>query len=159
MNFYTEVIAKDPRFHSTEPVHDLALLEPVTRAAVLAVIADAEADGIHLMAWETYRSKERQLMLYEQKATKLKNVGVHHYGLAGDFVRLVKGKPSWEGDFSIILRLAMKHKLICGADWGQPKAKHTFIDPGHVQRCSLARQNALFGGKWYPAADYDPYLD
>lgn len=157
MSFYTDVIAKDARFHSTAAVHDLALLEPVTRAAVMAIIADAKAEGIDLMAFETYRSTERQLMLYNQKATKLKNVGVHHYGLACDLVKSINGQPSWKGDFSFMTALAKKHGLISGNDWGQPKVKHSFIDPDHVQRCSLAKQQALFAGTWYPSADYSPY--
>lgn len=157
MSFYTDTIAHDPRFHSTAAVHDLALLEPVTRTAVQAIIADAKAQGIALMAFETYRSTERQLMLYKQGATKLKNVGVHHYGLACDLVRDIGGQPSWKGDFSFLTALAKKHKLISGNDWGQPKIKHTFIDPDHVQRITLGKQPELFAGSWYPAATYDPY--
>jgi hypothetical protein len=49
-NFYTDVIKKDSRFGSLKPIHDLALLEPVTRTLVLAIIADAAAAGIKLMA-------------------------------------------------------------------------------------------------------------
>lgn len=157
MSFYVEVIQKDPRFHSTAAVHDLALLEPVTRAAVLAIIADAKAEGIDLMAFETYRSTERQLMLYNQKATKLKNVGVHHYGLACDLVKSIGGQPSWKGSFDFLLPLAKKHGLISGLNWGQPNVKHSFIDADHVQRCSLAKQQALFASTWYPDAAYDPY--
>ena len=48
-NFYTDAIRKDARFASLQPIHDLALLEPVTRSKVLAIIADAAAAGIKLM--------------------------------------------------------------------------------------------------------------
>ena len=44
-NFFTDVIKKDPRFHSTNRISDIALLEPVTRAAVQAVISDAAAQA------------------------------------------------------------------------------------------------------------------
>lgn len=157
MSFYTDVILKDARFKSTSAVHDLALLEPVTRAAVQSIIADAKAAGVALMAFETYRSKERQLMLFKQGATKLKNVGVHHYGLACDLVRDIGGQPSWKGDFTFLTALCKKHGLISGNDWGQPKIKHTFIDPDHVQRCTLGKQPELFAGTWYPGPDYNPY--
>ena len=60
MSFYTDIIQKDPRFHSINRVQDLALLEPITRAAVLSIILDAKADGINLMVFETYRSQELQ---------------------------------------------------------------------------------------------------
>ena len=81
-----------------QPIHDLALLEPVTRSKVLAIIADAAAAGIKLMAYETYRSQAWQTKLDHQRATKLKTVGVHHYGLACDLVKDIAGEPSWKGD-------------------------------------------------------------
>jgi hypothetical protein len=62
-NFYTDVIRKDARFGSLQPIHDLALLEPVTRSKVLAIIADAAAARIKLMAYETFRSQARQTKL------------------------------------------------------------------------------------------------
>jgi hypothetical protein len=53
-NFYTDVIRKDARFGSLEPVHDLALLEPVT---VQEGAGHHRRHGIKLMAYETFRSK------------------------------------------------------------------------------------------------------
>ncbi len=156
-NFYTDVIQKDARFHSTKRVSDAALLEPATRAAVQAVIHDAAAHGIKLMIYETYRSQERQLELFNQHASQLKNVGVHHYGLACDVVKDVNGEPSWKGDFSFLASLAKAHGLIWGGDWGTPNVHHSFQDNDHVQRCSVADQAKLFRGEWYPAANYNPY--
>jgi hypothetical protein len=46
------------------------------------------------------------------EATKLKTVGVHHYGLACDLVKDIAGEPSWKGDFAFLGRLAKKHRLI-----------------------------------------------
>ena len=159
-NFYQDVISKDPRYHTTKPVNDKMLLEPVTREAVLAIIADAKSlHGIDIDTFETYRSKERQELLFKQKATKLKTVGVHHYGLAADFVKIIAGEPSWKGDFSFLVALCKKHGLISGSTWGQPKVKHTFVDPGHVQRITLQRQPTLFNLTWYPSESYSPYLD
>lgn len=111
-NFYTDVIRKDPRFKSLDPIHDLALLEPVTRELVAEIIAAAALLGIKLMPYETYRSQARQSKLFAQKATKLAKVGVHHYGLACDLVKDVGGQPSWKGDFKFLGRLAKTHKLI-----------------------------------------------
>jgi hypothetical protein len=156
-NFYTDVIRKDTRFGSLDPIHDLALLEPVTRDLVLAIIAEAAEGGIKLMVYETFRSQVRQTMLFKQKATKLKKVGVHHYGLACDLVKDVGGQPSWKGGFKFLGRLAKKHKMIWGGDWGSPGVKHSFVDSVHVQRCTIPRQRTLFAGTWYPADDYDPY--
>jgi LAS superfamily LD-carboxypeptidase LdcB len=95
-NFYTDVLKKDARFKSTDPIDDLGLLEPVTRKLVKQIIAAAAQDGIKLMVYETYRSQARQTKLFNQGATKLKTVGVHHYGLACDLVKNVGGQPSWK---------------------------------------------------------------
>jgi hypothetical protein len=111
------------------------------------------------MIYETYRSQNRQQELFNQGATKLRAVGVHHYGLACDIVRVVSGEPSWKGDFSFMGHLAQSCGLIWGGDWGAPNIKHSFIDSVHVQRCTVARQGDLFAGRWYPDETYNPYDD
>jgi hypothetical protein len=156
-NFYTDTIRNDPRFDSIDPIHDLALLEPVTREKVQQIIADAAVQGIKLMAYETYRSQDRQTALYNQGATQLKEVGVHHYGLACDLVKDINGSPSWKGDFKFLAKLAKKNGLIWGGDWGKPTVKPKLYDAVHVQRCTVARQKALFKDTWYPDDSYDPY--
>ena len=158
-NFYTDVIEKDSRFDTTDRIADMSLLEPSTRQRVEAIIAEAKSQGIELMIFETYRSQARQLQLFNQGATQLQTVGVHHYGLACDIVKCINGEPSWKGDFSFLGTLAKKHGLIWGGDWGSPSAKHTFFDYDHVQRCSVGDQQALFNGGWYPDQNYDPCAD
>lgn len=158
-NFFVDVLSVNPYFTTTDPVGDLSLLEPETRRRVEALIADAASEGVALMAFETFRSKERQQLLFEQKVTKLQTVGVHHYGLACDIVRNVGGHPSWKGDFAILGRLARKHGLVWGGDWGRPDVTPSFVDPVHVQRCPVSRQKALFAGSWYPDDAYDPWSE
>jgi hypothetical protein len=156
-SFYTDVISKDSRFNSVQPIGTPDLLEPITRQLVQSIITDAAALGINLMPFETYRSRERQEMLFNEGATQLKTVGVHHYGLACDLVRVLNGEPSWKGDFSLLGRLAYKYGLIWGGDWGNPTIHHSFVDDVHVQRCALGRQQVLFSGSWYPDLNYNPY--
>jgi hypothetical protein len=158
-NFYTDVIIQDSRFNSAKKISDPELLEPATRDRVMAIIADAAANGLKLMIFETYRSQARQLALFNQGATKLKQVGVHHYGLACDIVKDIAGQPSWKGDFSLLGDLGRHHGMIWGGDWGTPGSKHSFVDADHVQRCSIGRQASLFGGDWYPNDNYNPYDD
>jgi D-alanyl-D-alanine carboxypeptidase len=158
-NFYADVILKDARVNSTKRVADPNLLEPITRQMVDAIILDANAHGMELMIFETYRSQARQEQLFSQGATKLRTVGVHHYGLACDMVKVIDGEPSWKGDFSLLGQLAHAHGLIWGGDWGDPTKPHSFIDAVHVQRCTIARQAALFRGEWYPDESYNPYRD
>ncbi|MFZ1049470.1 MAG: hypothetical protein WAN41_02170, partial [Candidatus Sulfotelmatobacter sp.] len=95
-NFYTDVISKDTRFESVSRVSDPSLLEQSTRQLVAGIVSAAGQMGIELMIYETYRSEERQQDLFNHGATKLRTVGVHHYGLACDIVRVVNGEPSWK---------------------------------------------------------------
>ena len=63
MSFYTDVIQKDPRYHSTECIRDLDLLEPWMRAAVVKFENIAKSMGHQLVATETFRSSARQEQL------------------------------------------------------------------------------------------------
>jgi hypothetical protein len=157
--FYTDVISADTRFSSVNRVADSSLLEPMTRRLVEGLVASAQQMGIEVMIYETYRSQNRQQELFENGASKLRAVGVHHYGLACDIVRVVSGEPSWKGDFSFLGQLSRSSGLIWGGDWGDPGIKHSFIDSVHVQRCTIARQGCLFAGVWYPDNTYNPYAD
>lgn len=153
MNFYTDIIQKDPRYSSVGRCTDTSLLEPVTRAAVLAIVDAAAKLGLPVIVFETYRSEDRQLALFNSGVSKLKTVGVHHYGLACDLVRVAGGEPTWKVDYSFLGPLAKAQGLTWGGDWGTPGERHTFMDSDHVQRCTLADQNALFAGTWYPDTD------
>jgi hypothetical protein len=149
-NFYTDVIQKHPDFNSLMNVRDLALLEPATRDAVQMIQSDARGMGINLLITETYRSRARQSLLFRQGATQLETVGVHHYGLAADFCKLIGGQASWAGDWSFLRDLAEKHGMISGLDWGSHGVRHGFVDPDHVQRVKVDQQPELFAGRWYP---------
>lgn len=105
-NFYTDVISGDARFESVNRVSDPSLLEPSTRQLVMGIISAAHGMGIELMIHETYRSQDRQQELFNPGATKLRTVGVHHYGLACDIVPVIADEPSWKGDFSFLGYLA-----------------------------------------------------
>ena len=157
--FYTDVISKDARFGSLTRVADPSVLEHGTRQLVERIISASQQMGIEVMIYETYRSQDRQQQLFNSGASKLRTVGVHHYGLACDIVRSVGGEPCWKGDFTFLGQLAQSCALIWGGDWGAPQIKHSFIDSVHVQRCSVARQGDLFAGVWYPDETYNPYND
>jgi hypothetical protein len=158
MSFYTDVIQQNPTFASADRIDDLGLLEPVTRQAIQAILASANAAGTPLLVFETYRSEQRQQMLFQQGATKLQNVGVHHYGLACDLVKNIGGQPSWKGDFSFLKALAEANGLIWGGDWGNGHVVHSFQDDDHVQRINVADQSKLFNLSWYPDDAYRPEI-
>jgi hypothetical protein len=146
-----DVICRDPRFHSPTECRDILLLEPVTRAAVAAIIDGAAAQGIALRISETYRSPARQQMLFRAGKSRLEKAGTHGYGIACDFFKLVDGEASWAGDWTFLANLADKHGMISGLDWGAPKIAHDWVDPDHIQRCTVENETALFAGAWYPS--------
>ncbi|HET6384383.1 MAG TPA: M15 family metallopeptidase [Armatimonadota bacterium] len=150
-NFYTDVIRVSPHYRTPYRISDPQLLEPATRRKVEAILKDAAAHGVMLGIYETYRSEERQERLFQQGASQLRHVGVHHYGLACDIVYLVDGEPSWKGDFGLLGHLARAHGLVWGGDWGHPGRPTGFPDQDHVQRCAVWQQADLFRGGWYPA--------
>lgn len=143
-SFYTDVITKNPFFRRPDRVSTTSLLEYGTLERVQAILQEAERRGERFMVYETYRSKERQALLYERGASKLREVGVHHYGLACDLVKDVGGEPSWKGSFALLGELAKEHGLVWGGSW------KTFRDLVHVQRCEVGQQRGLFAGTWYP---------
>lgn len=158
-SFYEDVLRPSPAFTSPRRCADLALLEPETREKIQAVVEGARARGVALMVYETFRSRERQQLLYDRGASRLREVGVHHYGLACDLVRDVGGDPSWKGSFALLGELGRLHGLVWGGDWGRPGRKPKLFDPVHLQRISVARQKELFRGTWYPGEDYDPFRE
>lgn len=158
-SFYDTVIRNSKAFRSDTVCKDMALLEPGTRAAILALVAEATQEGHDLRVLETYRSQTRQSALFTKHATQLRIVGCHGYGVAVDFGVFVKGVyQGANGPYVFLRDLARKHGLISGQDWGHPKTGG-FVDSGHVQRIPVWRQSALFNGSWYPAPNYDPYMD
>lgn len=159
MSFYDTVIRNSSAFRSDAVCKDTMLLEPGTRAAVLAVLDAAKKDGHDLRLLETYRSQIRQSALFAKHATQLRTVGCHGYGVAVDFGVFINGKYAEDNKPYVFLRdLARRCGMISGQDWGHPKTGG-FVDSGHVQRVPVWRQVALFGGSWYPPEIYDPYED
>lgn len=135
------------------------MLEPGTRAAVLALMAEAKAEGHDIRLLETYRSQTRQSALFMKHATQLRTVGCHGYGVAADFGVFIDGKyAESNGPYLFLRQLVRKHGLISGQDWGHA-VNHGFVDGDHVQRIPVWRQQAMFAGVWYPPEDYDPYAD
>lgn len=150
-NFYTDTILKDPRYRLATRCADPTLLEPVTRAVCLAIL---EQLGPGWMLWETMRSPSRQRELYKAGTTDLQNLGVHAFGLAFDIIRndtpgKKKPTPSWLGDFSPLIQLALPMGMVCGL-----KRKNGTIDYPHVQRIRVRDQRELFTGAWYPDPGY-----
>jgi D-alanyl-D-alanine carboxypeptidase-like protein len=158
VSFYTDVIVRDARFRSVAVIRDPALLEPSFRASIMAVIQDAGKEGTMLRILETYRSQALQELYFERGATQLRTVGCHHFGVACDLGIVLAGQINWKADYSILGKLAAKHGLVWGGDWGDPKDPHSFRDYDHLQLVEVKDQTRLFAGTWYPPADYRPTM-
>ena len=160
MSFFDTIVRNSKAFRSDAVCKDLALLEPGTRAAVLAMVDDAKTAGHDLRILETYRSQTRQSALFQKHATQLRTVGCHGYGVAVDFGVFIGGRyQEKNGPYVFLRTLARKHSMISGQDWGHAR-EGNFVDSGHVQTVPVWRQAALFSGSWYPPEKgYDPYED
>lgn len=85
---------------------DLEGLHPVVRAAVVGVLEDVRAANLPFRLFESYRSPERQAMLFAQGRTAPGDIvtkarpwtSYHQYGLAADFVLFIDGKWSWSAN-------------------------------------------------------------
>lgn len=148
-NFYTTVLEASPLYGSIQEIADPSLLEPVTRAAVQAIVAEAAAQRVTYRIVETYRSADRQAVLYQGGHTQLAHVGVHHWGLACDFACIEGGAYKADAHhYELLGALALKHGMCWGGTW------KGFPDFGHIQRIRVCDQIRLFQGDWYPPNDY-----
>ncbi len=134
------------------------MLEPTFRTQVEAFMTASKMAGTELAVTETYRSSQRQQTLFDQGATQLRTVGVHHYGLACDFVKVIDGHASYDGDWTFMVGIATQvsqptRQVVSGYDWGRPDQPHSFRDSDHIQGCTIEQQTGLFAGSWYPDAD------
>jgi hypothetical protein len=156
-NFFNDVIEKSPYLHSRTRVAYPHMLAPFVLARVQVIMDEAAKSGNPVMLFETFRSKERQQLLFDQAngVTQLSEVGVHYYGLAADLVRVDEnGQPTWQGDYSFLGALARKHGMV----WGGPGPRNLNIgDLDHVQMIRFEDQARLFRGEWYPDENYDAF--
>ena len=144
-NFFTDTVQRDARLHSLERVADAALLWPPFRIKIARIIRRATERKQEFVLFETFRSVERQAALFEQGRSKLRRVGVHHYGLAADLVRRVNGQLDWEADYALLGELARAEGLVWGGEW------KSFPDVVHIQAIPVALQAKLFAGNYYPS--------
>lgn len=78
---------------------DVSILHPAIRSKVIAIREQLHKENIPFEIFETFRTPERQAMLYK-KRPKVTWAGpwssIHQYGLAVDFVLRIDGKWSWD---------------------------------------------------------------
>ena len=86
-----------------------------------------------LCIFETYRSNVRQLQLYNSRASKIKQFGMHYYGIAVDLVFKDIHGWTWDGDYQTVRRKYKERGLVVLGSW----------DLAHCQMVTVSEQNKL----------------
>lgn len=117
MSWYSEKIKTNPAYMFIGRVNAVDMLYPPFACAIIKLFAKARSEGLMICLYETYRSQERQLELFNKGATKLKKNGMHHFGVAADLVFLnTNGNPSWDGKYNWARMGYIGQNL--GLEWG-----------------------------------------
>jgi hypothetical protein len=131
-------IEKLPYLHTTAIINDISCLYPPFRDKVMLVQQKAKEQGLPHRVFETYRSDERQAIVYPGHHL---NINVHHVLIATDFVPYVephgwtwdRPQQEWEAFGALVESLG----LTWGGRW------RSIIDCPHIQGVSVADQADL----------------
>lgn len=153
MNWYNDKIKTHPNYNSKQLTTDLDILYPPFAFSIIKLFAQAYQEELKVSIFETYRSQDRQLDLFNKGKTKLRTNGMHHFGVAVDIVFLdEKNNPSWNEKYNWkrLGEIGKSLGLIWGGDWPWDKP-HFQLIPATVQA------QAKIVAKNYPF--YDPSID
>lgn len=135
VDFYLKTIVPSPQFNSPEPVDDMDLLYPGFLEVFRKCVAQYKKvyPDQDITFSETYRSNILQEQYYNSGASKIKKDGMHHYGIAGDSIFIIKGKRTYKGDISLLRKIYEENGLTILGMW----------DALHVQFIPVADQQKL----------------
>lgn len=153
MSWYEDKIKKYPQYTSSKLVTDLDILYPPFALNILKIFVTARKEGLSICIYETYRSQERQIELFNKGVTKLKTNGMHHFGVATDIVFLDnKNNPSWseECNWKRLGEIGKNTGLIWGGDWPWDKPHFQLIP------ATVPDQAKIIKGEYPP---YDSSID
>lgn len=123
---YLKKIVTSDKYLSSSPVRDESLLYPPFLDLVnesIGVFSETHQGDPFPFKTETYRSNTLQLKYFNQKASKIKANGMHHYGIACDIAFKVNGEVTWNGDYKLLRECFKAQGLFLLGTW----------DMGHVQ--------------------------
>ena len=122
-------------FFSDKAIKDMGILFPPFREKVEAGISkfNEKYPDVKVIPVETYRSNERQMMHYNNGASKIKKDGMHHFAIAIDLAGEVKGKFTYDIDYKHLRRCIEETGLTLLGVW----------DMGHSQYIPVGDQGAL----------------
>ena len=155
MSWLSEKIITNAVYASTHRVSDVDILYPPFCCSVIRIFAAARSENLTICVYETYRSQERQLELFNNGATKLKKNGMHHFGVAADLVFVdAQNNPRWDAKYNWA-RLGVIGQGL-GLEWGGSWS--SFVDKPHFQLVpATVADQAKIINEQYPA--YDAHID
>lgn len=155
MSWYSDKIKINPAYILTQRVNTPDILYPPFGCSLIKLFATARSEGLLICIYETYRSQERQLELFNKGATKLKKNGMHHFGIATDLIFLdPHGNPSWDAKYNWARmgKIGQSFGLVWGGSWSD------FVDKPHFQLIpATVSAQARIIAEHYPS--YAPSID
>ena len=132
---YVENIKGSPEYNSPKPVKDMDLLLPEFKDKLDNCFTEysEKYPGEEVYITETYRSNELQQKYFNQGSSKIRQNGMHHYGIAADVAFLIDGKFSYRGDYTFLRKL-FKRAGLTVLSW----------ELGHVQFIPVENQKDLW---------------
>jgi len=143
VDFYIKKLIPSADYNNTKSVKSLDLLFPAFRVKIEDAMKkfNEKYPNVKLVFVETYRSNARQLMHYNNGASKIKKNGMHHYGIACDcaFEFDTDGDGdiefSYDGDYNYLRECWKAQGLTLLGEW----------DKGHAQFIPVNNQDILRG--------------
>jgi len=133
--FFVKKLMPNPKFNSPEPNADQSLLFPAFLEQVNLCISlyNKSHENQDITFTETYRSNALQSIYYSNGASKIKENGMHHYGIAADCIFVISGKRTYKGDVVGLRKIFRDNNLFILGMW----------DALHVQFIPVNEQAAL----------------
>ncbi|MFA5405656.1 MAG: hypothetical protein WC358_12050 [Ignavibacteria bacterium] len=131
---YNYTIINSDYFDSAIPIRDVDLLLPEFYNMLVFCFNEYQKKYPNQKVYitETYRSNILQQKYFKQGKSKIRNNGMHHFGIAVDVAFFINDKMSYKGDYNFLRRIFNENKLTV-LDW----------ELGHVQFIPVSEQNAL----------------
>lgn len=135
---YVSVLLPSDSFLSPNPVRDKDLLyEPFHEMLLRLADNFHTAYGYAVKSLETFRSQALQLFYYNNGASQIKTNGMHHYGVACDFIFIdPNGASTYKGPWN---KLHDAFEAMGGPDLGSLES----WDAGHLQYIPVSEQTTL----------------
>lgn len=135
--YYLENIVTGEKFFSSKPVTDALLLYPEFAELMASLVNELKVYKVELRLLETYRSNKLQQYYYEIGASKIKNNGMHHFGIAVDTILIDDdGRTTYKGNWKLIHQI---FEELGGTDLGNLEN----WDAAHFQFIPVIEQTQL----------------